>query len=188
MPSQTRRLTLGSDLREPPMIDIRPAQLTDIPLLRQVAIQTQIDTFGAQNEPEHMEAFLNEAYSIEKFELEFSEPRSQYYIAWSDEQLAGFMRVRVTDEAEAYLGKNAIELQRLYVSKDFQGKKIGLMLMQKTIDHAWELKFEWLWLGVWERNFKAQEFYKKIGFERFSEHTFWMGPDPQVDWLMKLKL
>ncbi|CAN5445917.1 GNAT family N-acetyltransferase [soil metagenome] len=170
------------------MIDIRLAKLVDIPLLRQVAIETQIDTFGAENKPEHMEAFLNENYSIQKFESEFSEPNSQYYLAWSDDQLAGFMRVRVSDEAESYLGRNTIELQRLYVSKDFHGKKIGFMLMQRTIEYARELKFEWLWLGVWERNFKAQEFYRKIGFERFSQHTFWMGPDPQVDWLLKFKL
>ena len=135
-----------------------------------------------------MEAFLKETYNTDKFESEFSEPGSQYYIAWSGKQLVGFMRIRITDEAEAYLGKNAIELQRLYVSQEFQGKNIGRMLMQKAIDHAQELKFEWLWLGVWERNFKAQEFYKKLGFERFSEHTFWVGPDPQVDWLLKLNL
>jgi hypothetical protein len=41
---------------------------------------------------------------------------------------------------------------------------------------------------VWEKNFKAQQFYSRWGFERFSEHTFWMGDDPQVDWLLKKKL
>jgi len=135
-----------------------------------------------------MEAYLENAYSFEKLETEFSEPDSMYYIAWDASTPAGFLRIRVTNEAEAYLGKNAIELQRLYVTKNFQGKKIGVLLMQKALDHSKEHNYEWLWLGVWEKNFKAQEFYKKLGFERFSEHTFWMGPDPQVDWLLKLKL
>ena len=96
--------------------------------------------------------------------------------------------MRVTNEAEQHLGKNAIELQRLYVTRNFQGKKIGFMLMQYAINYSRERKFDWLWLGVWERNVKAQEFYKKVGFEHFSDHTFWMGTDPQNDWLMKFRL
>jgi ribosomal protein S18 acetylase RimI-like enzyme len=60
--------------------------------------------------------------------------------------------------------------------------------MEKTMDYATSNKFEWIWLGVWEKNYKAQQFYARWGFERFSEHTFWMGDDPQVDWLLKKKL
>ena len=43
--------------------------------------------------------------------------------------------------------------------------------------------------GVWERNFKAQIFYDKYGFEKFAEHDFLVG-DGKVDrdWLFKLKL
>lgn len=98
------------------------------------------------------------------------------------------MRLRVTDEAEAHLGKSALELQRVYVSRKFQGRRIGLMLMEKAIGYGRERKFDWLWLGVWEKNFKAQAFYDKLGFKRFSEHVFQMGDDPQTDWLLKLDL
>jgi diamine N-acetyltransferase len=170
------------------MIEIIPALPADIPTLRRISIETQIDTFGADNNPEHMDAYLKEAYEPLKFEKEFYEPQSIYYIACEGKEVAGFMRLRVTTEAEGQLGKNAIELQRLYVTRGFQGKKIGFMLMQKAINYSRENKFEWLWLGVWEKNIKAQEFYKKVGFEHFSSHTFWMGPDPQNDWLMKIKL
>jgi ribosomal protein S18 acetylase RimI-like enzyme len=170
------------------MIEIIPALPIDIPTLRRISIETQVDTFGADNKPEDMEAYLQQAYEPTKFEREFFEPKSIYYIAWEGKEAAGFLRLRVTNEAEEHLGKNAIELQRLYVTRNFQGKKIGFQLMQKAIDHSRHEKFEWLWLGVWERNTKAQEFYKKIGFEYFASHIFWMGPDPQNDWLMKLKL
>jgi diamine N-acetyltransferase len=170
------------------MIKIQPAGPKDISMLRRVSIETQIDTFGADNDPKHIEAYLESAYEPVRFEKEFYEPRSIYFIAWEDQEPAGFLRLRVTNEAEEHLGKNAIELQRLYVTRDFQGKKIGFMLMQKAIEHSREMGFEWLWLGVWEHNVKAQEFYKKVGFVHFSNHTFWMGPDPQNDWLMKLKL
>jgi ribosomal protein S18 acetylase RimI-like enzyme len=41
---------------------------------------------------------------------------------------------------------------------------------------------------VWEHNPKAQHFYQKLGFEKFSEHQFMVGSDPQTDWLMKKKI
>ena len=170
------------------MIEIRPVQPVDIPILRTIAIGTQIDTFGEQNTPENMQAFLKDAYDIAQFAREIQEKESIYYMAWEGETAAGFLRLRLSDETEAFLGKNAIELQRLYVTRNFLGRKVGAQLMAQALQYARDKKFEWIWLGVWERNFKAQEFYKKWGFERFSEHIFWLGADPQTDWLLKLKL
>ncbi|MFY8036361.1 MAG: GNAT family N-acetyltransferase [Cyclobacteriaceae bacterium] len=60
--------------------------------------------------------------------------------------------------------------------------------MERALAYAVEHQFEWMWLGVWERNFKAQKFYEKQGFTRFSEHVFQMGDDPQTDWLLKRKV
>ncbi len=170
------------------MIEIREARPEDIPLLLQVSIETQMDTFADQNTPEIMEAHIQRSYNRELFEKEFYEPGTAFYIAWEGDEMAGFLRMRVTDEAEKYLGKNAVELHRIYVRRGFQGKKIGYALMQQAISYGRDRHFEWLWLGVWEHNVKAQEFYEKCGFTRFAEHVFWMGHDPQNDWLLKFKL
>jgi ribosomal protein S18 acetylase RimI-like enzyme len=43
--------------------------------------------------------------------------------------------------------------------------------MEASLTYVQENKYEWIWLGVWERNFKAQRFYEAWGFESFSEHT-----------------
>jgi ribosomal protein S18 acetylase RimI-like enzyme len=175
-------------MTSPTSIEILPALREDIPLLRRVAIETQHDTFGEANTKENMEAFLEMTYSTEQLEKELKEEGSMYYLAWAGEELAGFMRLRVNDEAKSHLGDSAIELQRLYVTKKFQGYKIGKLLMERAIRHARETKFEWLWLGVWEHNVNAQEIYVKWGFTRFSDHTFWLGDDPQHDWLLKRRV
>ena len=60
--------------------------------------------------------------------------------------------------------------------------------MQLAIDIATEGKFDWIWLGVWEFNPRAQKFYQKWGFEKFSEHAFYMGEEKQTDWLMRKAL
>lgn len=41
-----------------------------------------------------------------------------------------------------------------------------------------------MWLGVWEKNEPALVFYKRLGFRRIGEHSFYMGEDEQTDYLM----
>jgi len=170
------------------MIEIREAVFSDVAAMREVAIQSYVDTFAEVNTPENMSAFLNDAYSQSKLEDEFHQHGSKLYLACEGDRVAGFLRLRISEEVADKLGSNTIELQRLYIHKDFQNQKVGRMLMQKAIDYAIENKFEWIWLGVWEQNFNAQRFYAKWGFEKFGEHVFQMGDDPQIDWLLKRRL
>jgi diamine N-acetyltransferase len=41
---------------------------------------------------------------------------------------------------------------------------------------------------VWEFNERAIRFYEKHGFEKFGEHVFMLGNDPQIDWLLKKRI
>ncbi len=170
------------------MIDIRPIQFSELETLRKIAIDTYWDTFADSTTLENNQKFVDEAYTLEQFAKELEEPNNQYYLAWEGDQAAGYMRLRLSNEVEHELGSNTIELQRLYVHPNFQGKKIGVKLIELALDYARENKFEWIWLGVWEFNHRAQAFYKKFGFERFSEHVFQVGDDPQIDWLLRKKL
>lgn len=170
------------------MIEIREAGIHEIPAMREVAISSYTDTFSAYNTPENMAAFFKSAYSLEVLQSEFHEPDSRIYLAWEEDQLLGFLRLRECNEVRSLLGDNTLELQRLYVLSQAQGKSVGRLLMEAALEYAIQQKYDWIWLGVWERNFKAQRFYKAWGFEKFSEHTFWMGDDPQIDWLLKRKL
>ncbi len=169
------------------MVQLRLATPADIPDLQRVAIQTQIDTFGADNTEANMKAFLDQTYNRESLARELDEPKSWNYLAVLGNQLVGFMRLRQTAEVEHLLGSNTLELQRLYVETSMKGKGIGTVLMEEALRFAKARGFDWMWLGVWERNFAAQAFYRKWGFERFSEHVFQMGDDPQTDWLLRRK-
>ena len=81
----------------------------------------------------------------------------------------------------------ALELKRIYVLKEYQSKKIGAALMAYALQLADEKKYEMVWLGVWEHNYKAQSFYKKCGFtDTGDSHDFPIGNTPQTDnWLIK---
>lgn len=169
------------------MVQLKRTTTADVAALRQLAIKTQVDTFGAFNSESNMNAYLSQAYSLEKMTQELSEPGSLNYLAFLGDRLVGFMRLRRNPEVEHLLGPNSIELQRLYVDTSLKGQGIGGVMMQEALDFAVSSGFDWIWLGVWEANFAAQKFYQKWGFERFSEHVFQMGDDPQTDWLLRRK-
>ncbi|MEJ0033174.1 MAG: N-acetyltransferase [Bacteroidota bacterium] len=168
---------------------IRELTAADLPELLSLAIKIFRDTFTLDNTPEAMEGFIASDYTIEKFTREFYEPGSKYFFVCDDDGKAiAYMRVRKNPEADHFLGSNNIEIQRLYVDHAWHGRKIADQLMHLAIDIAKENKHDWIWLGVWEHNPRAQRFYQKWGFERFSEHDFYMGEERQTDWLMKKDL
>jgi ribosomal protein S18 acetylase RimI-like enzyme len=83
---------------------------------------------------------------------------------------------------------DAIELQRLYVSHEFHGKEIAAKLMSECFAEAERRKYQTMWLGVWEYNYRAQKFYEKVGFKKVGSHIFQLGSDAQTDFVMEKKL
>ncbi len=170
------------------MIRIRKAKVEEVPAVRELAIEVYTDTFADQNTEANLLAFFNDSYNLEKLKEEFHDQGSLLYVALDELKIVGFMRMRINSEVDNYLGQSHLELQRLYIHRDYHGGSASRLLMEQALAYATEKKFEWIWLGVWERNFRAQKFYAKWGFERFGEHVFQMGDDPQTDWLMKKKI
>ena len=170
------------------MIRIRKAKIEEVAAVRELAIEVYTDTFAEHNTPENLEAFFKDSYELEKFREEFYEPDSVLYVALDDLKIIGFLRLRKCAEVDKYLGTNHIELHRLYIHRDYHGSAVSKMFMEEALAYAKACKHEWIWLGVWEKNFRAQKFYTKWGFEQFGEHVFQMGDDPQIDWLLKKKL
>ena len=81
-----------------------------------------------------------------------------------------------------------MEIERIYVSGEFQGQGLGRYLMEQAIAMAVAQKKRYVWLGVWEHNEKALQFYKANGFYKISTHHFVMGDDVQTDDLMRKDL
>jgi ribosomal protein S18 acetylase RimI-like enzyme len=167
---------------------IREATIDDLPKLRALAISVFTVTFEKANNPDDFKTFMDEAYSEAQMRKELAEPQAVYLVAEVGELFAGYARVRENNEADPYLGTNHLELQRLYADIPWQGKGVAKALMDACEKIARDRGKEWIWLGVWEHNPKAQHYYKKHGYERFSEHSFMLGNDKQTDWLMKKKI
>ncbi|BBE18465.1 GCN5-related N-acetyltransferase [Aquipluma nitroreducens] len=83
---------------------------------------------------------------------------------------------------------NTLELERIYVLNEFQGRKVGQTLFNKAFQLAEQSKVDYLWLGVWEENHKALKFYAKNGFTAFNKHVFVLGDSIQTDIMMKRQI
>lgn len=166
-------------------LTLRPATRKDATLVADISRQTFYDTFAADNTPENMAKFLNEQFTRGKLMLEVGSPENTFLMAYADDEIAGYLKLREGRKLPSLQSALSIEIARLYVVKDFIGKGVGKRLMQAAIDIANEKEKEMVWLGVWEYNHRAIAFYTAWGFEKFDEVDFLLGDDIQRDWLMK---
>lgn len=177
--------------REPmgSVVAIVRAQETDIPALSNLCADTFRETFSHDNTEEELQAFFYEAYNHDVLKRELDHDESETYLAYVDDVLAGYLKINWGDAQTERKLENAFEVQRLYVLKEYHGQGVGKALFEKALRIAESGNFSWAWLGVWEKNYKAQHFYKRYGFEKFGEHQFVVTPEKtDIDWLLKKSL
>lgn len=162
------------------------AIIDDVESLQLLGTQTFLETFAPYNTQENLASYLNKAFSKEEVTKELHDNNSEWYLALAENEKAGYLKLNFGNAQTEMLDEKAMEIERIYVLQQFQGKQIGKLLLQKAIDVALNHAIDYIWLGVWEKNTKVQTFYKKQGFETFSQHSFYLDDDKQTDWLMKL--
>ena len=159
-----------------------------IEALQQIGRQTFSETFAESNSAENMAKYLEEAYSFEKLNEEINNPNSFFYFAMLDEKVIGYLKLNMGGSQTELKDNDALEIERIYVLKEFHGKKVGQFLFDKAITIAKEQQVAYVWLGVWEENKRALQFYTKNGFVEFDQHVFLLGDEAQTDIMMKLAL
>ena len=170
------------------MLSIRLATIDDANLIASLSQQTFFETFAEANTPENMEKFLAEQFTKGKLMLEVGRPENIFMLAYYGSEPAGYLKLREGVRPAGLEDVPCIEIARLYVVKQMLQKGIGKVLMQNAVDIAIELKKRILWLGVWENNKRAIDFYTRWGFKKFGEADFLLGDDVQNDWMMKKEL
>lgn len=152
--------------------------------LQTISRDTFYETFYEQNNENNMAAYLNDAFSAEKLLAELKNKHSLFKLLYVNEELAGYLKIN-TDEAQSEkLGPESLEVERIYILSRFQKLGLGKVLMDDAIKRANEKHKNKIWLGVWEKNLNAIAFYEKAGFEKTGLHSFFMGEEEQVDFIM----
>jgi ribosomal protein S18 acetylase RimI-like enzyme len=167
---------------------IRPGVPADAGRLAGLAARTFEETFGSANDPGDMALYLSSAYGLAQQSQELSDPTIGTLLVEVDGRLAGYAQVKEGEAPRCVAGERPIELRRFYVDRPWQGRGVAQALMQAVRDAAAARGGRTLWLGVWERNERAQAFYRKCGFVEVGSQPFVLGSDRQTDRIMSCAL
>lgn len=165
--------------------DLKKCSLQQIHKLIQIGKETFFETFNEHNTKENMDQYLATAFTIEKMTSELNNPHSTFYLAFDEGTPIGYLKLNFEDAQTEDVGREWMEVERIYVKQSHQKLGIGRLFIEKAEVVAKENNVKGMWLGVWEINDKAIRFYEKAGFEVFDTHSFWMGDEEQKDLLMK---
>jgi GNAT superfamily N-acetyltransferase len=164
---------------------IRRATEDDALLIAKLGARMFKEAFAQDNEPEDMDSYLAQNFSLEKIEAEFAAPSSIFLLAYEDEKPIGYAKLKAGKIPRSVSGPKPVELVRVYVDQKIIGKGYGSVLMKSCIGQAKLAKYKTIWLGVWEKNEGAIKFYEKWGFSTVGSQVFILGSDIQNDLVMQ---
>lgn len=167
---------------------IRRASRDDTEILAELGNRTFRDAFGPDNNAEDMEAYIASAFTPTQIASELADPAVTFLLAYLAEKPIGYAKLKVGKVPECVHGFKPLELERLYIGEGVIGKGYGTALMASCVEEACQSGYETLWLGVWERNERAQNFYRKRGFSGVGTKEFIIGKDVQKDLIMERRL
>ena len=167
-------------------IAILQGGINDLQRLQRLGIQCFREAYEPVQAPEQFQKYIDQAFDESQLRTELQNPESEFYFLKIGEEYAGFLKINTGAAQTEQMPDDHLEVERIYLLKNFYGQGLGRKLMDKAIEIARGKGKQKIWLGVWEENPKAIDFYKHLGFEVFGEHSFFVGDLEEVDLMMRL--
>jgi ribosomal protein S18 acetylase RimI-like enzyme len=164
-------------------IILRAANLSDLPALSSFAAECFSVNFGHLYEKQYLEAHLISTCSTEFFAKELA-GGNRVMIATDAEKIVGYVKFG-TMGLPIQASENAAEIHRLYVHGTVQYKGVGKRLMQSAIEQIHQQAVSEIYLGVWEENLRAQQFYRSFGFYPVGSYLYPVGPHRDKEIIMR---
>jgi len=169
------------------IINIRHAAKADISLLVQISKKTFHDAFHDNNSSqESFEKYLAEAFTINKIRSEFEQPISLFLLAENEDgKTVAYTKLRWDNRRDELMpSTNYIEVERIYVLKDYWRMGVGRFMMNEITDLARKRQYEYVCLSVYEENSSAIRFYEQLDFQAIGKVIFELGDVIEYDILM----
>ncbi len=168
----------------------RLAHTGDLVDLVDLAVRSFIDTYGGENDEYDLDDYLSNSLTVAKLGEELEDINNEFLLVRSDQtdELIGYAKLSNGSCHSSVIGKAAIEIERIYVDNSVMSKGVGSVLMSYCLARAHSLACDVIWLGVWEKNPRAIQFYERWGFLTVGEHKFKLGSNIQNDFIMNKSL
>ena len=170
-------------------VRIATADSVDIAELAGVAARTFPLACPPSVTPANIAAFVDANLSAARFAEYLSDPQRLILTASQDGRIVGYaMLIRgIGDDPDvqrAVRARPAVELSKMYVLPDNHGSGVSTALMDAALAAAADWGGGCVWLGVNQKNIRAQRFYKKCGFTVNGTRTFQLGGRTESDYVM----
>ncbi|APQ17423.1 GNAT family N-acetyltransferase [Maribacter hydrothermalis] len=169
-------------------LSFKLCSLSELAQLREISEQTFVTAFAKDNDPTDFKRYIEHAFALEKIKGELSNPNSDFYFVYANDEVVGYFKLNVQEAQSELKYDDSIELERIYVLQKHQGLGLGVQFLNHIKKLSQGRKKNMLWLGVWQENKRAIEFYERNGFQKFDTHPYFIGSDKQTDWLMRFDL
>ena len=166
-------------------LQLVPVTLSEILDLQEISRQTFFDAFASVNEEEDMRHYLEVNLSIEQLTSELNQAATSFYFAKNSKEILAYLKINESDGQSEKRAMPSMEIERIYVRKEFQNRGVGQFLLDHSIQITKNKQLKLIWLGVWEHNVSAIRFYERNQFQFFGKHSFMLGSDEQTDLLME---
>ena len=143
---------------------IKVACTKDYHTLAKLSKATFIETYAEYNSDKNLQKYSKANFSRNAIKKQLEDDGNFFLVAIFDDKEVGY--AKLTENNKPFHDKtiNAVELERIYVLKEYQGSGIGKNLLENCLAFAKLRKYPVMWLGVWEQNLDAIKFYQRQGF------------------------
>lgn len=164
---------------------IRRATVDDAATLSSLAAATFVEAFGHLYAVEDLQAFLDDAYAVEKQATILAHPDYAVWLLEADGRAVGHCAAGPCGLPHPDVKPGDGELKRLYVLRAFQNGGWGAKLFETA--QAWLLEPgpRTLWIGVWSENAGAQRFYARYGFTKAGTYEFPVGRVRDLEFILR---
>lgn len=169
-------------------IELKSCTANDVEELQKLARAAFHQTFAAQNPAKDMQHYLEHDYSLPVLTDELKDPNALVLFLYYDGKLAGYTKLNVGSAQTEPMGDDTLEVQRIYLLKDFHRLGLGTKMIKYAIKVAQNKHKHAIWLGVWDQNERAKKFYQAMGFKPVGTHKFKLGRQIQRHFVMKMTL
>ncbi|MBL7738285.1 MAG: GNAT family N-acetyltransferase [Chitinophagaceae bacterium] len=157
-------------------IAVIKANVTYAAVIASIGKKSFRDAFGNLfNSKEELFEYLEHTYDPVKLAKSLRKDSNVYFLALKHGAPAGFAKVKLHSLNEHIESIAQMELQKIYVLPEYQGKGAGAALMEEVKRFVHDIHPDHLWLDTYISNERAIRFYEKNGFEKIGKDFFTIG-------------
>lgn len=127
---------------------------------------------------------LGEPLDARGFSQDIAAYAPGFYIAESSDEIIGYLVMRCEPSPSCVHGESPVQLWRLFVAQEHQGKGVAAGLLSQAFAHARTRAHDVVWLGTSKDNARAIAFYRKGGFNAIGVAELHHGHDSHQDLIM----